>query len=449
MSLPDITKHVGELACQKDSYLKSIVTKVVRCEKVVPAATNGKKKKGAAPESEKKDAWEVELLDTVIFPEGGGQLHDTGSLTPTIPDATAVHVSNCQRRLLSCIHTTSAPLDPSTEVRVNVDWPRRFDNMQQHSGQHLVSAVLDLPPYQLETLSWGMNATEAYVEIGRKLSEEELQALEDRCNELIREDLKVVVHTSNRVDDQGNLPADYDPEKGTVRVVCIGDLDRNPCCGTHVSKTSQLNAISILYTTPSRGLNTKINFVVGDRVRRTAKQSVGRLRKLGNKLSSQIDEITDKVDKLMDDKKDTEKREKTWRQLAARFEAEKARAALASHGKAFIHASEGGIPHLSEIAAEIGEARDTGVVLLVCGDDTNENDGGPVMVTGEESKVKELAAEVQKALPDVRGGGKARWQGKVGKWWPGDVEKLRKLVEGDAHDDNHHEAGDRDFLQAL
>lgn len=99
--------------------------------------------------------------------------------------------------------------------------------MQQHTGQHLLSAVMDT--YEdLKTLGWGMGSDDSmnYVDLPRKPSPEEMQSIQSRCNELIRNNLPITVETPEDA-KQDKLPEDYDKSKGIIRVIRIGDMDRN------------------------------------------------------------------------------------------------------------------------------------------------------------------------------------------------------------------------------
>ena len=113
-------------------------------------------------------------------------------------------------------------------ARQEIDFERRWDHMQQHTGQHLLSAIMDT--YEnLETLGWGMGAQGEmnYVELPRKPSQEEIQDIQDRCKKAIRENHTITVETPDGA-EAPKLPGDYDKEKGVVRIIRIGDIDANP-----------------------------------------------------------------------------------------------------------------------------------------------------------------------------------------------------------------------------
>ena len=159
---------------------------------------------------------------------GGGQPSDHGTIT-SLSDASTepIPIESVQRQGLRCICLSPHPLGPGTLVRQDVNFQRRWDHMQQHTGQHLLSAIMDR--YEnLETLGWGMGAVNEmnYVDLPRKPSDEELQTIQDKCNDAIRQNIKITVETpENAASD--TLPEDYDKDRGVVRVIKIGDLDSN------------------------------------------------------------------------------------------------------------------------------------------------------------------------------------------------------------------------------
>lgn len=111
-----MVRNVGDLLCQRESYALSVEAQVERCE--------GPSEKGL---------YRLFLSDTVIFPEGGGQPADRGSLTVEA-DGRQLQILDAQREGLECVHIVDCPLSAGSLVKVKVDWKRRFDHMQQHSG---------------------------------------------------------------------------------------------------------------------------------------------------------------------------------------------------------------------------------------------------------------------------------------------------------------------------
>lgn len=179
------------------------------------------------------------------------------------------------------------PLTPGAQVLVAVDWNKRFDHMQQHSGQHLITAVAD-QTFSLATTSWNLGEQVSYIELdANTISDETIDKLELIVNEKIRASLPVSIDLLDENDEQlaevrsrMDLPAD---QRGPIRVITIEGVDRNTCCGTHVSNLSHLQvlnvnvvnrysiwthfqAIKLLYTEKGKKNKTNLYFIAGNRV---------------------------------------------------------------------------------------------------------------------------------------------------------------------------------------
>jgi misacylated tRNA(Ala) deacylase len=403
-------KVVGALACQHDTYLKAFSTTVYSCEK------NGLKK---AP---KDETYEIQLLDTILFPEGGGQPWDHGTLTFNEEDGkvTVAPIRKVLRRKLEAIHYSPEKIAPGAKVDIQLDFERRFDHAQQHSGQHLLSAVLDT--YDIPTLAWSMGPDVVYIEVGRLPVD--LVEIEKKCNEHIRNNLAITVKETRDVPD--TLPADYDTSAGVIRIVSIGGIDANPCCGTHVKSTAELNSITILHTTtvPSRG-TFRIHFVVGGRCQKLFSQIYANSRDMASTLSSGIDELPKKVVAMQSLLKDTMKKEKSLRGEMVAIVAEKLNASLKATGKGLLLRTTPDIDFLNFTLSALPSPL-LGLVVMIAGD----KDGGFVIVAGDAHKVKELSDRIKVAIPAVKGGGKpSKFQGKANTLTSKDLEFLRSLIE--------------------
>lgn len=130
---------------------------------------------------------------------------------------------------MRCIVYSPKPLQPGDRVVQQLDWEHRFNHMQQHTGQHLLSAIM-FREFDLKTVGWGMGSGDAmnYVDISRKPTEEEIQKIQKLCNDEIRNNSPIVVSTPNDAKHE-RLPGDYDKSEGVVRVIRIGDIDNNTC----------------------------------------------------------------------------------------------------------------------------------------------------------------------------------------------------------------------------
>jgi misacylated tRNA(Ala) deacylase len=166
------------------------------------------------------------LSDTV---SGGGQPTDYGTITPmSSPSEEPIAIKSIQRQGLQCVYHSPQRLEVGIRVRQDVDFKRRWDHMQQHTGQHLLSAIMDKYD-NLESVGWGMGAEGEinYIDLPRKPTDEEMKTIQEKCNEAIRNNLTITVETPDDAKSD-SLPEDYDKEKGVVRIIKIGDIDANP-----------------------------------------------------------------------------------------------------------------------------------------------------------------------------------------------------------------------------
>lgn len=405
---------VGNLTCQRDVMLRDLETYVIECRRAynLPKGFN----------HQTNDAlWEIELKDTVLFPEGGGQPSDLGTITPI--DQEPIPVLYVFRKKLDAVHICSSPIKQGTQVKVSLDWDRRKDHMQQHTGQHLLSAILEREPYNISTVSWFLGPEISYVELNRKPTSDELEHVEAKCNQIITENIHVTIRTTTEVPSK--LPEDYDAENGVVRVVCIGDLDKNPCCGTHVPSTAYLNQLVLLHIVPVRSTNVRLHFVVGDRAIKLLKKSFYQIKSLSISLSCKTDEIEEKLNAINQNVKNLQKSERYWICETGKFEADRVKSDIKHKGVSFVYKENGNSDYFNSVSRHL-EKDIQGVVVFCCGE---EQKGGQLLIIGDPKKVELMSERVIKIISNIKGGGKHRWQGKISTWKLKEIEQLQKMVE--------------------
>ncbi|KEG11613.1 alanyl-tRNA synthetase [Trypanosoma grayi] len=295
MVSPATVVRVGELACQRNPFLRELRARIVSCEPALAKKVAGAKKsdKHAEPQS----IYDVVLSDSVLFPEGGGQPCDHGLLirgcSSNGSEAAGVEeeeipVRSVQRRGDTCVIASPRPLPVGEEVLVRVDWARRLDHMQHHSAQHLLSAVLENPAYGgLPTMSWSLTHPYCYIVLptGTKIAADVMARIEEVCNDAItravpvrcdvypsKEAYQQVLKEEQEKEVAGEkarasraIPADV---MGPIRIISLEDgIDRCTCCGTHVTNLAQLQVVKLLHQ-ETKGDTLKLFFVAGDRVRR-------------------------------------------------------------------------------------------------------------------------------------------------------------------------------------
>ena len=197
----------------------------------------------------------VTLDRTAFYPTSGGQPFDTGRLgavevVETI-DADAV------------VHVISSPLSAGATVAGEINWPRRFDHMQQHTGQHLLSAALDRL-FDNATVSFHMGTEDSTIDIARELSPADVERAVDAANEVVWEDRPVSIRFVSW-EEATKLPLRKDPAReGMLRLIEISDFDLSACGGTHVVRTGAVGGIAVLAAERHRG-GSRLTFVCGGR----------------------------------------------------------------------------------------------------------------------------------------------------------------------------------------
>uniref|UniRef100_A0A8C8YX51 Alanyl-tRNA editing protein Aarsd1 n=1 Tax=Prolemur simus TaxID=1328070 RepID=A0A8C8YX51_PROSS len=391
--------------CQRDSYAREFTTTVVSCSpaELQTEGSNGKK--------EVLSGFQVVLEDTLLFPEGGGQPDDRG----TINDISVLRVS---RRGAQADHFTQTPLIPGSQVLVRVDWERRFDHMQQHSGQHLITAVAD-HLFEMKTTSWCLGRFRSIIELDSpSVTAEQVAAIEQNVNEKIRDRLPVNVRELSLDDPEveqvrgRGLPDDH---AGPIRVITIQGVDSNMCCGTHVSNLSDLQVIKILGTEKGKKNKTNLIFLAGNRVLKWMERSHGTEKALTTLLKCGAEDHVEAVKKLQNSTKLLQKviysMERGEGVGSARLPAvSQPPFQPVSHVCVLCHRKEGDSEFMNIIANEIGSEET--ILFLTVGD---EKGAGLFLLAGPAEAVETLGPRVAEVLEGKGAGKKGRFQGKATK----------------------------------
>jgi len=201
----------------------------------------------------------VTLDRTAFYPTSGGQPFDTGRLG-------SVEVVETIDEDDDIVHVVSAPVAPGTRVRGEIDWARRFDHMQQHTGQHVLSAAFDRL-FENRTTSFHMGAEVSTIDLAREATSDELERAVAEANHVVWEDREVSVRFVS-AGEAARLPLRKEPvREGTLRLVEISDFDLSACGGTHVSRTGAIGMIAVTQSERFRG-GSRITFACGSRALR-------------------------------------------------------------------------------------------------------------------------------------------------------------------------------------
>lgn len=269
--------------------------------------------------------WQIALDRTAFYPTSGGQPSDTGLLTATSPGGAELEVpveSVEEDKEGTIWHFTRKPIQAGTHVQGMIEWTRRLDHIQQHSGQHLLSAVF-ARELNAPTVSFHLGDSVSTIDLATaSLAHHSLERIERIANEIIAEDRPVTVRTVDRAEAERMLAEGKLrklPERdGKIRLIEIADYDLNACGGTHVHSTGQIGGLLVRgMEKVSRGF--RITFVCGLRAASAARHDFTLLTSTSALLSIGNDGIPAAIERLKSEAKLAEKERQRLREDLARY----------------------------------------------------------------------------------------------------------------------------------
>lgn len=264
----------------KDQYLKEIKTEVEKTGKL-------------------DNKPYVILKETIFYPEGGGQPSDTGYINE-------IEVIDVQEIDGQIYHFLNKEIESNTAV-CKIDWKKRLDNMQQHTGQHILSGIA----YQLfnaQTVGFHLGTEDTTVDFSKEnFSVNELSLLEEKANEYVINNYDIVAFFPNEKEIANlNLrkkPKDFDK----IRIVNVKNLDYSPCGGTHFKSTAEVGLIKIIGTEKIRG-NTRLHILCGNRALKDYTEKTKIITDLIELTNSPQNEIIESVKSTLENNKEISKK---------------------------------------------------------------------------------------------------------------------------------------------
>ena len=254
----------------------------------------------------------VYLDRTAFYPTSGGQPHDTGAIS-------GIAVEDVVDEGERIAHRLAAPLS-ITEVDCAIDWRRRFDHMQQHTGQHLLSAVF-AELFGWQTVSFHLGAVVSTIDLATLSAERrQLEEAEQRVNEVLAENRTVSIAFEDAASAQGLRKETQ--RAGSIRLVAIDGLDRSACGGTHVRATGEIGCILLRGIEKVRG-SVRIEFLCGGRAVARARSDYDALSGIARSFSASLDETPSLVQASL---ARLEESDKVRRKLATELAAGRGRA---------------------------------------------------------------------------------------------------------------------------
>lgn len=206
---------------------------------------------------EEQNGYGILLDQSAFYPEGGGQPSDRGQIDGT-------EVVDVKEKCGELIHFTKEPVENGRKVSGNIDWKRRFDLMQQHSGEHMVSGLIH-EKYGYDNVGFHMGSDIVTIDFNGPLTMEELFVIEQKVNQKVWENTNVEIWYPS-AQELDSLP--YRSKKeltGKIRIVRFPGADLCACCGTHVKQTGEIGIIKILSCEKFRE-GVRVEMVSGRRV---------------------------------------------------------------------------------------------------------------------------------------------------------------------------------------
>ena len=239
-----------------------------------------------------KKGYEIALDQTLFYPEGGGQPYDIGRLGEA-------RVLEVHERDGEVWHNTDKPLEVGNTVRGEIDWERRFDLMQQHSGEHMVSGVIHRR-YGYDNVGFHMGADVVTIDFNGIFTAEELDEIEREGNEILWLDRKTQVLYPT---EEELREIDYRSKKelkGWVRLVEFPGADLCACCGLHVESTGQIGMVKLLSVQKFRE-GVRIEMISGKRVLDYLNVIAGQNHQVSVQLSAKPKETAKAVQRLAEE----------------------------------------------------------------------------------------------------------------------------------------------------
>jgi alanyl-tRNA synthetase len=259
------------------------------------------------------------ILDrTAFYPTSGGQVHDTGWLTTESGKFHVTEVADTEDGKV--VHYLEAPVkdvQPGTRVHGQIDASRRRDHMQQHSGQHVLSAAF-VRLFNMPTVSFHMADDYCSIDLDTPtLSKEQIESAERLANEIILENRPVDIRFVTR-DEAGKLGLRKLPpaERDRLRLIDIRDFDLTACGGTHVGQTGQIGCILLRKSEKVRQ-GWRVEFIAGQRAVATARRDFSTLTEAAALFSAHIYDVPQQARKSLDEIRSLRKqREQSLEELA-------------------------------------------------------------------------------------------------------------------------------------
>ena len=274
--------------------------------------------KGKILEKIKIDGKTALILDnTCFYPTSGGQPNDLGYIQ-SVPIVDVIEDNE------KIIHVLKEGIEEECGDTVigTIDWERRFDHMQQHSGQHILSAAFE-KLWNADTVSFHLGDEVCTLDIMKDdITPEEVKRGEVLANNVVLENKPIKTYFVNKEEVNKLNLRKIPPQKGDIRIVEIKDFDICACCGTHCETTGEVGLIKILKW-EKRGVKIRLDFICGKRSLKDYYWKNELIKNISNKLTIRDTELREAVERMLEERKETRKELREIKEKLQEYEAKR------------------------------------------------------------------------------------------------------------------------------
>ena len=337
---------------------------------------------------ERKDGFAVVLDRTAFFPEGGGQLGDTGYLND-------IRVFDTHEKNNVVSHFTKSALEVGSTVHGKIDWDRRFRFMQNHSGEHIVSGIINKLT-GFNNVGFHLGDEVVTIDFDGEISAETLADVEYRANAAVYENKNINTYfpTSDELSNY-NYRSKLDITEN-VRIVEVEGYDTCACCAPHVKKTGEIGIIKLLDTMRHRG-GIRINMVCGFRALDDYNTKYSNIAAISASLSAKQHETAIAVERIKNEMSDLKLTVSTFRRELVKYKAAELKE---TDGNMCIFDSSMEPADLRELV-NVGVTKCGGVCAAFTGSD---KDGYNYVIGSTSFDLRKASKEINAAI-EGRGGG--------------------------------------------
>ncbi|MCY6369339.1 alanyl-tRNA editing protein [Clostridium ganghwense] len=261
---------------------------------------------------EKDNKYHIELAQTYFYPEGGGQPSDTGYIN-SIP---VTHVYEENEKIY---HVTERNPMKIHRVKCSIDCKKRYDHMQHHLGQHIISACF-VELFNANTIGFHLGKDSSTIDIDKLLSKDEIRKAEEEANKIIFDNINVEILYPTKTELK-KLRLRKTPPKTAkkIRIVKIGDIDINACCGIHPNSTIEVQLIKVSKWEKYKN-GTRIHFLCGSRAVSDYFYKHDSIERMSNLLSCSDSNVLCEVERLKKELNKTVAEKRELKEEVSRYE---------------------------------------------------------------------------------------------------------------------------------